>query len=139
MDRIAGDLDEEVIMQIGHTDFRPRNAEWFAFATHKEIIETINRARIVVTQPAMSMVDALQQGTPVVVVPRLKTYSEVIDDHQVDLARELEKQGKVIAVYEIGKLAEALASVPLQVSGFEKDTRLVDALKSYINQLVPKK
>jgi UDP-N-acetylglucosamine transferase subunit ALG13 len=76
--------------------------------------------------------DAQEQGTPVVVVPRLKKYNEVIDDHQLDFARHLEKEGKVVAVYDLNKLEEALRKVDLKPQELAKHRRLVNALKKYI-------
>src|SRR4030042_3156603 len=95
MDEIASSTHEEVVMQIGHTNFRPQNAKWFDFTTEEGIKEWCKKARVIVTQPAMSILDAQEQGKPVIVVPRLKKYGEVIDDHQSDFAKELENAGKV--------------------------------------------
>jgi len=134
MDGIARNLEEEVVMQIGHTSFRPQNAQWFDFTTEAGIKEWCKKARVVVTQPAMSILDAQEQGTPVVVVPRLKRYDEVIDDHQLDFARELEKKGKVVAVYDVDNLEEALRKVDLEPPKLTRDKRLVSALKKYIAQ-----
>jgi beta-1,4-N-acetylglucosaminyltransferase len=134
MDELAADFGEEVVMQIGHTSFRPQNAKWFDFTTEAGIKEWCKKARVVVTQPAMSILDAQEQGTPVIVVPRLKKYDEVIDDHQVDFARELEKEGKVIAVYDVGKLEAAFQKVDLRPPQLARDKRLVNALKKYIAQ-----
>ena len=138
MDEIALSLGEEVVMQIGHTSFRPQNAKWFDFTTEAGIKEWCKKARVVVTQPAMSILDAQEQGTPVVVVPRLKKYNEVINDHQLDFARHLEKEGKVIAVYDVDKLEEALQRVDLRPPQLARDKRLVSALKKYIAQFEPK-
>jgi beta-1,4-N-acetylglucosaminyltransferase len=132
MDEIAATLDEEVIMQIGHTGFRPQNAKWFQFTTEEEIKALCKEARVVVTHPAMSILDALEQATPVIAVPRLKRYNEVIDDHQLDFARELEKEGKVTAVYDVDKLEEALRNPNLKLPEFTRDDRLVNAVKKYI-------
>ncbi len=134
MDDIAGTLGEEVVMQIGHTSFRPRTAKWFDFTSEAAIKEWCRKARVVVTQPAMSILDAQEHGTPVVVVPRLKKYNEVIDDHQLDFARHLEEEGKVIAVYDVDKLEEVLQKSDLKHQELVKDKRLVNALKKYIAQ-----
>ena len=134
MDEIAATLGEEVVMQIGHTSFRPQSAKWFDFTTEAGIKEWCKKARVAVTQPAMSILDAQEQGTPVIVVPRLKRYDEVIDDHQLDFARELEKEGKVTAVYDVDKLEEALKKLDLTPPQLARDKRLVSALKKYIAQ-----
>jgi beta-1,4-N-acetylglucosaminyltransferase len=134
MDEIAVTLGEEVVMQIGHTHFRPQNARWFDFTTDAGIKEWCKKARVVVTQPAMSILDAQEQGTPAIVVPRLKKYNEVIDDHQLDFARHLEEAGKVIAVYDVDKLEETLRSADIKPSSLARDKRLINALKKYIVQ-----
>ena len=138
MDEIAATSGEEVVMQIGHTSFRPQTAKWFDFTTEAGIKEWCKKARVVVTQPAMSILDAQEQGTPVIVVPRLKKYDEVIDDHQLDFARELEKEGKVIAVYNVDKLDETLKRADLKPSSLARDRRLVNALRKYIAKLEEK-
>ena len=134
MDEIAGVLGEEVMMQIGHSGFRPQNAKWFDFTTETGIKEWCKKARVVVTHPAMSIIDAQEQGTPAIVVPRLQRYNEVIDDHQLDFAKELEKEGKVIAVYDVDNLEAALRKVDLKTPQLTKDKRLVNALRKYIAQ-----
>jgi UDP-N-acetylglucosamine transferase subunit ALG13 len=134
MDEIAGEIDEEVIIQIGHTKYKPANAKYFDFTTSEEIKELCRKARVVVTHGAMSIIDALEQGTPVVAVPRLQKYGEVIDDHQLYLVQELEKAGKVTAVYDVEELEEALEKVGTQSVRLVKDKRLVNALKCYIAQ-----
>jgi UDP-N-acetylglucosamine transferase subunit ALG13 len=134
MDEIAAASGEEVVMQIGHTSFRPQSAKWFDFTTEAGIKEWCKKARVVVTQPAMSILDAQEQGTPVIVVPRLKQYDEVIDDHQLDFARQLEKEGKVIAVYDVDKLKEALCKPDTSRAVHTRDERLVNALKRYVAQ-----
>ena len=134
MDEIAHTLEEEVVMQIGHTSFRPQNAKWFDFTTEAGIKEWCKKARVVVTQPAMSILDAQEQGVPVIVVPRLKRYDEVIDDHQLDFARELEKESKVIAVYDVDELDKVLQKSDLKPQELAKDKRLVNTLKKYIAQ-----
>jgi len=119
-------------MQIGHTSFRPQKAKWFDFTTEAGIKEWCQKARVVVTQPAMSILDAQEQNKPVIVVPRLKEYDEVVDDHQLDFARHLEKEGKVIAIYDVDKLEETLRKTYSQPVKLVKDRRLVNALRTYI-------
>lgn len=134
MDEIASKTNEEVVMQIGGTKYTPQNAKHFDFTIEQEIKELCRKARVVVTHGAMSIVDALEQGTPVVAIPRLQKYGEVIDDHQLYLVQELEKAGKVTAVYDVEELEEALKKVGTQSVRLVKDKRLVNALKGYIAQ-----
>ena len=134
MDQIADRIKEEVIMQIGGTKYVPQNAKYFDFTTEQEIKELCRKARVVVTHGAMTIIDALEEGTPVIAVPRLKKYGEVIDDHQLYLVQELEKAGKVTAVYDVEELEEALNKAGTRPAKLVKDKRLVNALKAYIAQ-----
>jgi beta-1,4-N-acetylglucosaminyltransferase len=136
MDVIAGKFDEEVVMQIGGTQYTPRNAKYFDFATEQEMKESFRKARIVVGHGGVgTILDVLQEEKPLVVVPRLKKYGEVIDDHQLYLARELEKEGKVTVVYDVDELEVTLGRLGERRMKLEKDRRLVDALKKYVTQL----
>ena len=135
MDRIAGKIEEEVIMQIGGTKYAPQNAKHFSFATEQEIKELCRHARVVVTHGGVGTVlDALQERATVVVVPRLKKYGEVIDDHQLFFVQELEKQGKVIAVYDMERLEGVLLELDTSKIEVVRDRRLVNALKGYVDQ-----
>ena len=136
MDEIAGRLDEEVMMQIGGTQYVPRNAAYFDFATEEEVKELCAKARVVVTHGAMTIMDALEQGSAVVAIPRLRRYGEVIDDHQLHLVQELERAGKVRAVYDVDRLEEAL-KLDLKPQRLQRERRLVEALKQYIAQFEP--
>ena len=133
MDEIAGRIDEEVIMQIGGTEYAPRNAVHFGYTTQERIRDLCRAANVVVTLAGVgTILDALQQGTPVVVVPRLRQYGEVIDDHQVGLTRELEKAGKITAVYNLEGLEKAVARVDRNPLEFQTDRRLAIALRRHI-------
>jgi len=135
MDEIAGRIKEEVVMQIGGTKYTPKNAKHFDFTTEQKIKELCQKARVVVIHGGVgTILDALEQATSVVAVPRLKEYGEVIDDHQLYLVQELERAGKVTAVYNVEKLEDALKKVSTKAVRLVKDKRLVNALKGYISQ-----
>ena len=74
MDRIAGELDEKVVMQIGSTDYEPKNCEYFRFVPRKDIEEFYASARVIVCHAGGgSILTALQHGKPLVLVPRIKS------------------------------------------------------------------
>jgi beta-1,4-N-acetylglucosaminyltransferase len=134
MDEIAGKIDEKVIIQIGYTKYTPKYAEYFEFKTYQEIQELNKKARVVVCHGGEgSIITAIEQRTPVISVPRLSKYGEHNNNHQLEIANELEKEGKIMAIYNINDLEDALHNVcenPVHV-GSER-MRLVIALKEYI-------
>lgn len=135
MDEIARDFGEEIIMQIGGTEYVPRNARYLDFVTDREIREFYKKARVVVTHAGVgSILSALDCGSPLIVVPRIPQYGEVVDDHQLYLAQELEKAGKLIAVYDLEQLEIALKEVDKVQIRLKKDRRLIEALREYVKQ-----
>jgi beta-1,4-N-acetylglucosaminyltransferase len=139
MDEIAGRIEEEVIIQTGGTNYAPQKAEHFSFATEEELRILCRKARVVVTHGGVgTILNVFQEGASVVVVPRLKKYGEVIDDHQLVFVQELEKQGKITAVYDVQRLEEALKMVDATPPELKRERRLVSALKEYIAQFARK-
>jgi beta-1,4-N-acetylglucosaminyltransferase len=139
MDRVAGKIHEEVIMQIGGTKYVPLNAKYFAFGTEEEVKILRQKARVVVTHGGVgTMLNVLQEGATVLVVPRLEKYGEAIDDHQLVFVQELEKKGRITAVYDVERLEEALTKLDAKPAQLARDRRLLNALKTYIAKFEPK-
>jgi UDP-N-acetylglucosamine transferase subunit ALG13 len=92
----------------------PAGAMWSQpFMQFPEVLESMRRAEAVVCHAgAGSILCALREGHTPIVVPRLKRYAETVDDHQVEFAEALAAEGSVIAVDDLGRLAEAVASAP---------------------------
>jgi len=136
MDEIAGKVDEKIIMQIGHTKYKPVNAEYFSFVDSFEEILRLNKdSRVVVSHAgAGSIVTALQQKTPVIVVPRLKKYNEHMNDHQSEIAHAMSNDKNVTVVYDIESLKDCLKLNYI----FEEESnnnKLVYRLRSYIDSI----
>ena len=135
MDRIASELDEQVVMQLGSTDYEPKNCDYFRFMPRKDIEEFYAGARVVVCHAGGgSILTALEHNKPLVVVPRIKSYGEAFDDHQLEIAREMESQG-VAVVYDINNLKSAIRNVNTSLLKLGAGKNLTGALKGYLDQL----
>jgi UDP-N-acetylglucosamine transferase subunit ALG13 len=99
-DEYARSVSEDVVIQRGVSRLVPRHARFFDFCTSAEFGNLIRESRVVVCQAADTVVDALRLRRPVVAVPRMRKYGEVINDHQVDFANALASRGWVHAEYE---------------------------------------
>jgi UDP-N-acetylglucosamine transferase subunit ALG13 len=109
LDALA-ELGDDVVVQYGHNP-RPdwaRRAE--AFLPFDEVVALMEAADAVVTHAGVgSILSAHQAGHRPVVIPRLKRFSEHVDDHQAELARALEADGQVVVMWEPGSVLEAIA------------------------------
>lgn len=108
MDEIATYIDEEVVMQIGNTNYLPKNCKYHHFLTNAEMADTIKKSKVVVCQGAMSAIDSLLLGTPVIVVPRQLSQNEVINNHQSVFAEKLKEINLILLVEDIDKLDDFL-------------------------------
>jgi beta-1,4-N-acetylglucosaminyltransferase len=135
MDRIAGELDEEVVMQIGSTDYEPKNCEYFKFMSRKDIEGFYADARVIVCHAGGgSILTALEHNKPLILVPRMKSYGEVFDDHQLEIAREMESRGAAL-VYDISSLEAAIRDTNTARASLSTGSNLADRLKEYLDQL----
>jgi UDP-N-acetylglucosamine--N-acetylmuramyl-(pentapeptide) pyrophosphoryl-undecaprenol N-acetylglucosamine transferase len=97
----------------------PRNATraepWMSFA---EVVAQMERASRVVSHAGVgTILCAVRAGHVPVVFPRLRSFGETVDDHQLELGRRLAGDGRVILVEEEAELAAALAAAPPRGSG----------------------
>jgi UDP-N-acetylglucosamine transferase subunit ALG13 len=105
-------LDDELVVQYGPG--RPpaaRRAE--AFMPFDEMLACFREADKVITHAGVgSIICARREGHVPIVVPRRHELGEHVDDHQAELSRALSERGGVIAVWDVSRLAEAVAAAP---------------------------
>ena len=110
-------IREDIFMQIGFARYHPVHCPFADVLGYKEMQEKMKEARIVITHGGPgSIMPVLYSGKVPVVIPRLKRYGEVVDDHQVSFARKLEKEGRII-------LVEAVEDLGAAVEEYETRTR----------------
>lgn len=137
IDEIAGRTEEKVVVQIGKTSYLPKNAEYFRFGSKEEIDELHKSARVVVCHAGVgSIITALEHDKPVIAVPRRKKFGESFDDHQLEIAKELGKEGAIKVIYDVKELERALMNAYDNFSfKVEQKMKLTNSLKKYINEL----
>ena len=100
---------KNVVAQIGHSNYIPKNYKWFKFLDFEKMIKFQKKSDLIITHAGVgSIMTALELNKPTIVVPRLPKYSEHVDSHQLLTTKELERQGRIIAVYEIKNLGKAI-------------------------------
>jgi UDP-N-acetylglucosamine transferase subunit ALG13 len=104
---------ERCVVQCGHGYPPAGAARAMAFMPFQELKRALESCEHVVTHAGVgSILAARRAGHVPVVVPRLKRLNEHVDDHQVELTRALAASAKVVPVWDVAKLAEAIALAP---------------------------
>jgi len=110
VERLAPTLPAPVVVQHGSTPFHPIVCEARPFVDMAEFERRIAEAKLVILHAgAGSLIHAIRAGRIPVVMPRRRRYDEVVDDHQVELASELERAGKIVVAMEPSELEAAIA------------------------------
>jgi UDP-N-acetylglucosamine transferase subunit ALG13 len=111
-------LDEEIVVQHGPSSVRSKLALEAEYLSFDEVVDYIRAARAVVTHAGVgSVMVALANGKRPIVMPRLRSFDEHVDDHQLELARRLEANGLVTVVESPAAMAEALAQATESAGG----------------------
>lgn len=102
-----GDIREEVFAQIGACRFEPALFKWKRFIDFDEQAELFRRADIVISHAGEgSVLLASHLGKMPIFFPRQASFREHVDDHQLEFAKRMESQGKILAAYTEQELIE---------------------------------
>jgi UDP-N-acetylglucosamine transferase subunit ALG13 len=101
---------EEIFAQIGDSSYKPRNFPAVASLDKHQFDESFRRASGIIWHAGMGTIGmALEQNKPLLVLPRRKKFGEVVNDHQVAIARKFEQLGHVLAAYELDQIADKMS------------------------------
>lgn len=104
--------EADVLWQTGHTDVTGLVARPTPWVPARDLGRAVAEADLVVTHAGMgATLDALDAGKLPVVVPRRSAHGEQVDDHQVELARELHRRGLAVV-----RLPETLTAADLRLA-----------------------
>ncbi len=89
---------EKIVIQYGSCTFTPQKTNNFAVLPSEDFKNIVAQARLIIAHCGEGTIDLLSTiKKPFVLVPRSGEYQEHVDDHQLELAEELSKQGVHIA------------------------------------------
>lgn len=133
-------LGSEVVAQIGETSYRPANIRWSKFIHGADYADVFDRAELIVSHAGMgTILSALRDARPLIVMPRRASLGEHRNEHQLATAERMTAIGGVnvaddeielIRQLESGEQAESLSPI-----GPHADDSLITAIRDRI--LVP--
>lgn len=133
----------EILAQVGTGRTDHPHLRCVRFLDGARYLEAIESARVIVAHAGIgSILTALEQGVPVILVPRDHRRGECLNDHQEQTARQLEQMGIVTVAWSESDLEDLLdaelvrpeGSVPPRRPG----TELVEYLRSYLQGVLGK-
>jgi beta-1,4-N-acetylglucosaminyltransferase len=138
-DEMASLVEETVVIQRGVSRYTPVASRYFDFADDVQMRKWLSEAGVVVSHGgAGSILSALQARKLLVIVPRLKHYGEVFDDHQLELGEAIAGTGRAVCLTDVTpiRLKDAIdqASQVREVPS-AGDPPLVTALRQHLASL----
>lgn len=104
-----GNIKDEVLVQAGFTEYNSNNMQIFDVVPQEQFGNLLDKADLVITHGGVgSIVSAVEKGKKVIAVPRMKKYEEHVNDHQVQIVEELDKQGIIIGIKKVEDLSKAI-------------------------------
>lgn len=137
VDEIAAGLNEEVIVQTIGTHYEPKNIRVVDFLPPDEFNEVFGRARMVIAHAGMgTILSALTQQKPLIIVPRLASLGEHRNDHQMATAMRLHELGLVHVAYDMAQLRDLMAAEvkPLKHIGDKAAATLINDIKAFVSE-----
>lgn len=122
-------LPKPIFIQSGNTVFDCNEVTIEKYISLESFIKKIYYSNVVIMHAgAGSIIHALQCNKTPIVMPRKKKYNEHIDDHQVELAKALEKDKKIFLFEDLIQLNEIIKFKKQEKIDIKKDNNLIETL-----------
>lgn len=90
-------IEEEVVAQIGNTDFETTKFKTIPFTSVTEFDELISKASVVITHAGSGAIfGSIKAGKKIIAMARLHDFNEMADNHQTELIKKLSEGGYLI-------------------------------------------
>ncbi|MEL7199656.1 MAG: glycosyltransferase [Pseudomonadota bacterium] len=138
MDRIAPTLDQNVIVQSGHGQYRAQNMAQHGSLEPSEFEDLMMKADLIVSHAGIgTILAAARASKPIVLFPRRAALGEHRNDHQLATCKQLQGRVGIIAAFEEADLSPAIAQ-GMKGSGAHRvqqhsTDRLTEAIRGFIN------
>lgn len=134
-------VKDEVFAQIGPTVYEPAVMKYVNNLDKEEFDQVFRSCDAIISHAGMGNIAlAMKARKPLLVLPRLAEYGEVVNDHQMSTAKKFEELGYLLAAYNENEL---IAKIQL-LKNFTPKSRIpnrqgvVDEISNYLNSLEEK-
>lgn len=109
---------DDVFAQIGPADYLPTHVKWTKFLEPPEFASRYRDASVIVAHAGTgSILQALELGKPILVMPRRAALRETRNDHQVATAERFQSLGRIPVAWDEKDLATQLDGVDSLAQG----------------------
>lgn len=107
-----GEIQEEVIVQAGHTKYQSEKMEILDFVCYEKLEELEEKADLIITHGGVgSILLSIKKGKKVIAIPRHHEYQEHVNNHQKEIVDLFNEKEYIIGIQAIEELQKALKQV----------------------------
>ena len=130
--------NEKIIVQVGNTKYESNKMKIFDFMSIEEMKKYMNEAEFVITHGGVgSIIDALNLGKKVLACPRLKKYTEHVDDHQMEICKKLSEAGYIEQLLEEDSIEEKVEKLRKnEYKKYKNDEKYLEILEKDIEEFL---
>ena len=135
LDELCEGMNEEVIVQAIKPNYQPKNVQIVDFLPPDVFNEYFAKARLIISHAGIgTILSALRQDKPIIIMPRLAYLGEHRNDHQMATAMRFDELGYVYVAYDKAQLKALMFQdlKPLKHIGEQAEPSLIQSLKDYI-------
>ena len=101
----SGDIQEEIFAQIGQSSYKPVNFDYVSHLEKQHFDDYAKKASAIISHAGMGTITiAMENNKPLLVMPRLAKYAEVVNDHQLAIAKKFGEIGHILTAYNARQL-----------------------------------
>jgi UDP-N-acetylglucosamine transferase subunit ALG13 len=129
----------KIFGQIGKTTYQPKHFKAVSTLDKPEFDKILTESSAVIGHAGIGTIKlALDFNKPLLVMPRLAKYGEVVNDHQVGIAQKFAESGWLLTADDEGllllKLRELRTFIPKQK--INQADRVAAQIKKYLDQIL---
>lgn len=131
-------LSETFFAQIGKSSYIPRHFGYVDYLDKGLFDLKVKEADALISHAGIgSLMLAFDYQKPVLLMPRSPQYHEVVNNHQIDTAKEFEKLGHVLAAYDENELIEKIKLLKTFVPKprIPNQQGVIDRISSFLDSL----
>ena len=127
----------DILAQIGPSELRPEFLEYRPFLSPTEFSRHFASAELVIAHAGMgSILTAMSQGKPILVMPRYASLNEHRNDHQLATARRFKELDRILVAMDAQELDAQLSrleSIPTASRiGLYASSELLAAVRAFL-------
>lgn len=104
-----GIIQDDIFAQVGNSSYQPINFKSVQVMDAEMFEKTLKESIAVISHSGMGAIEmALANEKKILVMPRLKKYGEVVNDHQFAIAKKFEADGYLLAAYHEDELEDKI-------------------------------